>query len=150
MAERGVESLFGGSECAGRSLKRTLQPRQIHNGSAEPLMSRRRPCSSRWISEWRGGTVRGMDDGTYTQSGSEQERPVLAALSGKDRSHMPVVKASGVKRESDGVIVLLISVQHNALGGKGPDFGYAGIAGTRKGMVAHRCDPITPLHVGAA
>src|ERR1700730_1868129 len=43
-AERGVESLFGGSKCAGRSVKRTLQPRQIHNGGAEPLMSRRRPC----------------------------------------------------------------------------------------------------------
>lgn len=43
-AERGVKSLFGGSKCAGRSVKRTLQPRQIHNGRAEPLMSRRRPC----------------------------------------------------------------------------------------------------------
>ena len=43
-AERGVESLFGGSKCAGRSVKRTLQPRQTHNGRAEPLMSRRRPC----------------------------------------------------------------------------------------------------------
>ena len=42
-AERGVESLFGGSKSAGRSVKRTLQPRLIHNGRAEPLMSRRRP-----------------------------------------------------------------------------------------------------------
>jgi hypothetical protein len=42
-AERGVESLFGGSEHAGRSVKRTLQPRQTHNGGAEPVMSRRRP-----------------------------------------------------------------------------------------------------------
>src|SRR6478752_3751692 len=43
-AKRGVESLFGGSKCAGRSVKRTLQPRQTHNGRAESLMSRRRPC----------------------------------------------------------------------------------------------------------
>jgi hypothetical protein len=43
-AERGVKSLFGGSKHAGRSLKRTLQPRQIYNAGAEPLMSRRRPC----------------------------------------------------------------------------------------------------------
>jgi hypothetical protein len=43
-AEWGVESLFGGSKRAGRSVKRTLQPRQIHDGRAEPLMSRRRPC----------------------------------------------------------------------------------------------------------
>ena len=43
-AERGVESLFGGSKIAGRSVKRTLQPRHSDNGRAEPLMSRRRPC----------------------------------------------------------------------------------------------------------
>jgi hypothetical protein len=43
-AERGVESLFGGSKSAGRSVKRTLQPRQTDSGRAEPLMSRRRPC----------------------------------------------------------------------------------------------------------
>lgn len=43
-AERGVESLFGGSKITGRSVKRTLQPRQIHNGRAKPLISRRRPC----------------------------------------------------------------------------------------------------------
>ena len=42
-AERGVKSLFGGSKHAGRSVKRTLQPRHSHNGGAEPLMSRRRP-----------------------------------------------------------------------------------------------------------
>ncbi|GLB98022.1 hypothetical protein SRL2020226_47980 [Mycobacterium kiyosense] len=39
-AEGGVESPFGGSKCAGRSVKRTLQPRQMHNGRAEPLLSR--------------------------------------------------------------------------------------------------------------
>jgi hypothetical protein len=48
-AERGVESLFGGSDRAGRSVMRTLQPRHNYNGRAEPLMSRRRPCSSRWV-----------------------------------------------------------------------------------------------------
>jgi len=42
-AERGVESLFGGSKRAGRSIKRILQPRQIDNEGAEPLISRRRP-----------------------------------------------------------------------------------------------------------
>jgi hypothetical protein len=43
-AKRGVKSLFGGSKRAGRSIKRTLQPRHRNNGGAEPLMSRRRPC----------------------------------------------------------------------------------------------------------
>jgi hypothetical protein len=54
-AERGVESLFGGSKRAGRSVKRTLQPRQTHNGGAEPVMSRRRPCPSGPVpgSAWR-------------------------------------------------------------------------------------------------
>ena len=45
-AERGVESLFGGSKIAGRSVKRTLQPRHRYNGGAEPVTSRRRPCLS--------------------------------------------------------------------------------------------------------
>src|SRR5260370_35473101 len=43
-AERGVESLFGGGKRAGRSVKRTLQPRQTHGAGAGPLMGRRRPC----------------------------------------------------------------------------------------------------------
>ena len=43
-AERGVKSLFGGSKNAGRSFTRILQPRQSHNGGAEPLTSRRRSC----------------------------------------------------------------------------------------------------------
>ena len=41
---------------------------------------------------------------------------------------------SGGQRESDGVVVPLIGVQTNAPGGKGPDFGHASGAGTRKGM----------------
>src|SRR5580704_1002249 len=48
-AERGVESLFGGSKHAGRSVKRTLQPRHSYNGGAEPFMSRRRPCPSGYV-----------------------------------------------------------------------------------------------------
>jgi len=44
-----------------------------------------------------------------------------------------MVKASGGKRESDGVVVPLIAVS-NAAGGKGPDFGHAGRGGTREGM----------------
>jgi hypothetical protein len=43
-AERDVKSPFGGSKRAGRSVKRTLQPRQIYSEEAEPLMSGRRPC----------------------------------------------------------------------------------------------------------
>ena len=45
----------------------------------------------------------------------------------------PMVKPSGVQRESDGVVVPMIAVR-NAVGGKGPDFGHAEEAGKREGM----------------
>ncbi len=45
-----------------------------------------------------------------------------------------MVKALGGQRESDGVVVPLIGVQHNAPGGKGPDFDHAGEVGKCKGM----------------
>jgi RNA-directed DNA polymerase len=45
-----------------------------------------------------------------------------------------MVKPAGVQRESDGVVVPVIGVQHNAPGGKGPNFDHAGGAGKREGM----------------
>lgn len=45
-----------------------------------------------------------------------------------------MVKASGVQRESDGVVVPVIGVEHNASGGKGPDFDHVREVGKRKGM----------------
>jgi len=45
-----------------------------------------------------------------------------------------MVKASGGQRESEGVVVPLIGVQHNAPGGKGPHFDHACGEGTREGM----------------
>jgi RNA-directed DNA polymerase len=44
-----------------------------------------------------------------------------------------MVKLDGAQRESDGVVVPLITVS-NAVGGKGPDFGHAGDGGKREGM----------------
>ena len=52
----------------------------------------------------------------------------------KTVGYKPVVKPHGAQRESDGVVVPQIAVEQNAAGGKGPDFGHAGEAGTRKGM----------------
>lgn len=52
----------------------------------------------------------------------------------EDRSYKPMVKASGVQRESDGVVVPVIGVEHNASGGKGPDFDHACSEGKREGM----------------
>ncbi len=45
-----------------------------------------------------------------------------------------MVKSRGGQRESDGVVVPPIGVEHNAPGGKGPDFGHACGEGKRKGM----------------
>jgi RNA-directed DNA polymerase len=45
-----------------------------------------------------------------------------------------MVKSSGGQRESEGVVVPLIGVQHNAPGGKGPHFDHAGGEGKREGM----------------
>ena len=57
----------------------------------------------------------------------------LHSLVSKDRTYKPMVKASGVERESDGVVVLPIAGM-NPVGGKDPDFGHAGNGGTYKGM----------------
>jgi hypothetical protein len=46
----------------------------------------------------------------------------------------PVVKPSGGQRESEGAVVPVIGVQHNAPGGKGPCFDHAGGEGKREGM----------------
>ncbi len=67
----------------------------------------------------------------------------LASLVSKDRAYKPVVKASGGKRESDGVVVLPIAGR-NPAGGKDPDFGHAGNRGTSEGMVG-TARPISPL-----
>jgi RNA-directed DNA polymerase len=45
-----------------------------------------------------------------------------------------MVKSGGGQRESEGAVVLLIGVQHNAPGGKGPHFDHAFSEGKRKGM----------------
>ena len=45
-----------------------------------------------------------------------------------------MVKANGVQRESDGVVVPVIGVQHDAPGGKGPDFDHVCGGGKPKGM----------------
>jgi len=76
--------------------------------------------------------------------------PSAHALSGRDRSYKPMVKANGVQRESDGVVVPVIAVR-NAVGGKGPDFGDAGGGGKREGMagVARSNSPDTPSGVVA-
>ncbi len=45
-----------------------------------------------------------------------------------------MVKSGGAQRQSGGVVVPVMGVQHNAPGGKGPDFDHAGEGGKREGM----------------
>ena len=65
-----------------------------------------------------------------------------------------MVKAGGGQRKSDGVVVPLIGVQHNAPGGKGPDFGHAsgvgkhrGMAGTARSNHFHGSEPVPPTRL---
>ena len=60
--------------------------------------------------------------------------PSAQPASGKDRVYKPMVKSPGAQRESEGVVVPVIGVQHNAPGGKGPHFDHAGGEGKREGM----------------
>jgi hypothetical protein len=134
-AERGVESLFGGSKRAGRSATRrescslvTLTmggpSRSCHGeGNIQRLWFRTSP---RWTSPGYGERhVRTVRFGTGETR--------LCRLVGKDRSYKPVVKSSGAQRESDGVVVPPIAGR-NPAGGKGPDFGHADRGSTCQGM----------------
>src|ERR1700739_4132092 len=60
--------------------------------------------------------------------------PSAWPASGKDQGYKPMVKALGGQRESDGVVVPLIGVEHNAPGGNAPDFDHAREVDEREGM----------------
>jgi len=66
--------------------------------------------------------------------GRNRRDPSAWPASGKDRWYKPMVKSGGGQRESEGVVVPLIGVQHNAPGGKGPHFDHAGSEVPRQGM----------------
>ena len=72
------------------------------------------------------GRPRGMEEGTRTQSGAEQERPVPAATSGEGDSYKPTAKGDRAGRESEGFIVPLTPVD-KAGRGKEPCFGRADV-----------------------
>ena len=61
--------------------------------------------------------------------------PSALPTSRQGRSYKPMAKSSGAQRESEGVVVPLMGVQHNAPGGKGLHFGHARAKGTGAGMV---------------
>ena len=67
-----------------------------------------------------------MEEGTWTQSDAEQERPVLAATSGKGGPYKPMAKWDRAGRESEGFIVPSMPLDKVG-GGKEPCFGRAGV-----------------------
>jgi hypothetical protein len=65
---------------------------------------------------------------------AEQERPVCPAFVGRGQVYKPMVKSPGGQRESEGAVVPVIGVQHNAPGGKRPHFDRASGEGKHQGM----------------
>jgi len=136
MAERGVESLFGGSKRVGWdcSLVRVTigEPSRSCHGEGHVRQSHSRiGC---------GGFLRGTETCTRARSDHGTWETRLASLVSKDRSYKPKAKSSGGQRESDGVVVVMIGVQNNAPGAKDPDFDRACVGRERQGMPASRAN----------
>jgi hypothetical protein len=117
-AERGVESLFGGSKRVGCDCS------LVRFTVGEPSRSRRGEGHVRqsWFRIGYGGSFRGMGSCTRARSDYGTRETRLASLVSKDRSYKPMAKSSGGQRESEGVVVVMIGVQNNALGAKDPCF----------------------------
>jgi hypothetical protein len=126
-AERGVKSLFGGSVRAGCDcslVKATIgEPSRSFHGEGHVRQS--------WFRIGCGGSSRGW--GSCTRAGSDRgtRETRLPGLVSKDRWYKPMAKSSGGQRESDGVVVVMITEKLKAVGAKGPDFGRGCVGGKR-------------------
>ncbi len=102
-AERGVESLFGGSKRVGRRTTRSEPCSLVRFTMGEPSRSchGEGPCPTCWpVPEMPlVGSPRGTGSGTHARVGSEQERPVWPALSAKTGG----ITSGEVRRRSAGV-----------------------------------------------
>jgi hypothetical protein len=148
-AERGVESLFGGSKRVGWdcSLVRVTigEPSRSSHGEGQVRQS--------WFRIGCGGSLRGTETCTRARSDHGTRETRLASLVSKDRSYKPKAKSSGGQRESDGVVVVEIGVQNNAPGAKGPDFDRACVGRECQGMPAVRAnhpDGLRPVEPSAS
>ena len=126
-AERGVESLFGGSKrvgCDCSLVRETIgEPSRSCRGEGHVHQS--------LIRIGCGGSLRGMGSCTRARSDHGTRETRLASLVSKDRSYKPMAKSSGGQRESVGVVVVLIGVKLKAPGAKDPCFDHAGGEGKR-------------------
>ena len=125
-AERGVESLFGGSERAGWdcSLVRATVGEPSRSCHGEGHVCRVEFRSRRRVPAGYGNLhVRRVWMGTWEAR--------LFSLVSEDRPYKPMVKSGGGQRESEGVVVVGIGVELKAPGAKGPRFG-RGCAGGKR------------------
>jgi hypothetical protein len=121
MAERGVESLFGGSKRVGWDCSLVTdtigEPSRSCHGEGHVRQS--------WFRIGCGGSLRGRETCTRARSDRGTGEARLRSLVSKDRSYKPMAKASGAQRESEGVVVVMIGVQNNAPVAKDPCFDHA-------------------------
>jgi hypothetical protein len=138
-AERGVKSLFGGSKRAGCdcSLVKFTTEEPSRSCHGEGHVRRVEFRSVRRVLPGYGKLHARM-----VWFGTRETR--LSSLVSKDRSYKPMVKSSGGQRESEGAVVVLIGVQNNAPGAKGPHFDRACVGSERKGMTARQMRPNHP------
>ena len=126
-AERGVESLFGGSKrvgCDCSLVTETIgEPSRSFHGEGHVRQS--------WFRIGCGGSLRGTETCTRARSDRGTRETRLSSLVSKDRSYKPMVKSGGGQRESDGVVVVVIGVKLKAPGAKGPDFDHGCVGGMR-------------------
>lgn len=126
-AERGVESLFGGSKRVGCDCSLETEtigePSRSFHGEGHARQS--------WFRIGCGGSPRGTGSCTRAGSGRGTREARLDGLVSEDRSYKPMVKSGGVQRESDGVVVVMIGEKLKASGAKGPDFDRGCVGGKR-------------------
>jgi hypothetical protein len=127
MAERGVESLFGGSKRVGWDcslVTHTIgEPSRSCHGEGHVRQS--------WFRIGCGGSLRGTETCTRARSDHGTGEARLRSLVSKDRLYKPMAKAGGAQRESEGVVVVMIGVQNNAPGAKDPCFDHVCDGGKR-------------------
>jgi hypothetical protein len=125
-AERGVESLCGGSKRAGCdcSLVRVTMGEPSRSSHGEGHVRR-----VGFRSAWRVPPGYGKLHARTVWRGTREAR--LSSLVSKDRSYKPMAESSGGQRESEGAVGVTIRVQPNARGAKGPRFDRACDEGKR-------------------
>lgn len=120
VAERGVESLYGGSKRAGCDCN------LVTSTTEEPSRSCHGEGHVRRANFGFGRRVLpgyGKLHARKVWSGTWETR--LPSLVSEDRPYKPKVKWDGGQRESEGAVVVTIGVQKNAPGAKGPRFDHA-------------------------